>query len=507
METDPSDEENDNTRSPSEDYPAQRESLGTLGEPRTGQQHQPAPTNHLQPPPPAAGPSPEQPSSSAPPRAQLPSAGDRAAGYSAGGGHWPPPQPRGPPMFPPPRGRQVMSHPIILSRSGTPGTSPPAQQPLSHMPLYTLPSRPLRANELQNEAEEDPGSSAPLLRVRRTLPPPGLPPPHPLRPPMPMRLQEGPWRAFAGPRIAARPLRPLHQRTDTAPYDAPAPSRMRHNPYASAPLPAASLPPRAVMPPAAYHPMPRQRGGGVPGRPYAPPPPWMDPRAPPPQRAMYGLGRMPPMAAPLPQQAPAAFPGARHPLHPHARPLSGVHQEPREAASTAAVAPTVESAMQPPAATFIEQSVGSPSGGALDAPGGFGGEGDASGKTSDPNAFPHPDHPHIEVTVAVRVPRATSDASGGSSGAGAGAAGHSTLRTSQLVPEDAQPQSFTQTESRSGYRPGPVRGVFDVPRYLAGRDCIFYNGRWMSRSNFERVGGSKMAKWYRSIRVLPDLEP
>nr|ARO50096.1 RlsA [Yamagishiella unicocca] len=62
-------------------------------------------------------------------------------------------------------------------------------------------------------------------------------------------------------------------------------------------------------------------------------------------------------------------------------------------------------------------------------------------------------------------------------------------------------------EVRSGYTRGPSSGVFDVPRYLAGRDCIHNGSRWMSRSHFEKVGGSTMAKWYRSIRVLPDLEP
>nr|AXS68443.1 RegA [Volvox obversus] len=65
----------------------------------------------------------------------------------------------------------------------------------------------------------------------------------------------------------------------------------------------------------------------------------------------------------------------------------------------------------------------------------------------------------------------------------------------------------TEEEARSGYMRGHACGVFDVPRYLAGRDCIHNGSKWMSRSQFEKLGGSKMAKWYRSIRVLPDLEP
>ncbi|EFJ47633.1 RegA-like protein RlsB [Volvox carteri f. nagariensis] len=84
----------------------------------------------------------------------------------------------------------------------------------------------------------------------------------------------------------------------------------------------------------------------------------------------------------------------------------------------------------------------------------------------------------IDVTVAVR----TSSASGGRRGR-------------------------EEVVSRGSAVRGQPVGKFDVPRYIAGRDCIFFNGRWMSRSHFEKVGGSRMAKWYRSIRVLPDLEP
>nr|AIF73526.1 RlsC [Volvox ferrisii] len=56
-----------------------------------------------------------------------------------------------------------------------------------------------------------------------------------------------------------------------------------------------------------------------------------------------------------------------------------------------------------------------------------------------------------------------------------------------------------------GMQEEPLMGVFDVKRYLEGRDCILVSpGYWMSRSQFEKKGGSKMAKWYRSIHVLPD---
>nr|ALD82613.1 rlsO [Pandorina morum] len=90
----------------------------------------------------------------------------------------------------------------------------------------------------------------------------------------------------------------------------------------------------------------------------------------------------------------------------------------------------------------------------------------------------------IEVTVAVRAPG-----------------------TGLSRPRGGAVQQPGMVVTRSCYVRGPVCGRFDVGRYLADRDCIMYEGSWMSRSNFEKLGGSKMAKWYRSIRVLPDLEP
>eukprot|EP00198_Chlamydomonas_reinhardtii_P002197 XP_001691533.1 RegA/RlsA-like protein [Chlamydomonas reinhardtii] len=58
-----------------------------------------------------------------------------------------------------------------------------------------------------------------------------------------------------------------------------------------------------------------------------------------------------------------------------------------------------------------------------------------------------------------------------------------------------------------GYVKGHAVGLFQPQLYLARMDCIRYKGINVSRSNFEKVGGSNMAKWYRSIRVMPDLEP
>nr|AIF73523.1 RegA [Volvox ferrisii] len=58
---------------------------------------------------------------------------------------------------------------------------------------------------------------------------------------------------------------------------------------------------------------------------------------------------------------------------------------------------------------------------------------------------------------------------------------------------------------KTGYVKGPICGVFDLKRYLAETSCIKYKGEYVSRSAFEKEGKSKMAKWYRSIRALPDL--
>nr|ARO50071.1 RlsG [Yamagishiella unicocca] len=52
-----------------------------------------------------------------------------------------------------------------------------------------------------------------------------------------------------------------------------------------------------------------------------------------------------------------------------------------------------------------------------------------------------------------------------------------------------------------------VYGIFHPDRYLNGEDCIDYQGNFITRSKFERLGGSLMAKWHRSIRVVTTDEP
>ncbi len=44
-------------------------------------------------------------------------------------------------------------------------------------------------------------------------------------------------------------------------------------------------------------------------------------------------------------------------------------------------------------------------------------------------------------------------------------------------------------------------GVFCVERYLADNDCIWHEGKWYSRSAFEKASGSHTARWHCSIKV------
>ncbi|PNH09782.1 hypothetical protein TSOC_003568 [Tetrabaena socialis] len=58
-----------------------------------------------------------------------------------------------------------------------------------------------------------------------------------------------------------------------------------------------------------------------------------------------------------------------------------------------------------------------------------------------------------------------------------------------------------------GAAPAATYGKFHVDRYLQGDECVEYQGAFVTRSAFEKLGGSLQAKWYRSIRVLRNDEP
>nr|ARO50068.1 RlsE [Yamagishiella unicocca] len=64
-----------------------------------------------------------------------------------------------------------------------------------------------------------------------------------------------------------------------------------------------------------------------------------------------------------------------------------------------------------------------------------------------------------------------------------------------------------QRDAEGGEDRPTVYGVFHPSRYMSGVDCILADGVFVSRSKFEKLGGSLMAKWYRSIRVIDTAEP
>ena len=93
------------------------------------------------------------------------------------------------------------------------------------------------------------------------------------------------------------------------------------------------------------------------------------------------------------------------------------------------------------------------------------------------------DYTDDEAVGANRRRGASADAGSGGGGVGPDA---ETLAAAQKAAEAAG---------------GKVVGVFHMKPYMEGGKCIEYDGELISRSAFERVGGSTMAKWYRSIKV------
>nr|ARO50100.1 RlsC [Yamagishiella unicocca] len=388
---------------------------------------------------PGAPPPDWQPSQTAPDHQPPP----RAAGTGYGGV---PPSARAEGVSPTLRGPPLAFHPILLPRPGALGSAPPAHRHLYQQPLHPLPFAYTDAGEL---GDIEPGRYTPGLH-HRSGPEAGPPPAHAS---FTARRPEGPWRAFPGPRLVVRPVRPMHPRPEgaaaNAALDAAAPPGAAPPPLVYL-IPSYGAPPRTapgVATPALG--VVRHRSG-LQGHPAGAA--WgLDPRA-----AAHG----PPYGLPPLQPQPA-----QHLQHPE----YGQHQHPLRPVTEPGAAGPLRRA----SAAAGEQS--GDSRGAAE-----GGEQEGSPASPSELSPATGTQERIEVTVAVRV------AAGGR----------------------RQPRGGdAAAESRAGYTRGPVSGVFDVPRYLAGRDCIHNSGRWMSRSNFERVGGSKMAKWYRSIRVLPDLEP
>ncbi|GIL81423.1 hypothetical protein Vretimale_1031 [Volvox reticuliferus] len=98
---------------------------------------------------------------------------------------------------------------------------------------------------------------------------------------------------------------------------------------------------------------------------------------------------------------------------------------------------------------------------------------------------------------------------GGSSG-GEGDDGNATTATANKIwkPEDLPAPvavlvtGLSREVGEDGRRRRvTVHGLFHADRYLANQDCIYYENKFISRSAFEKAGGSTTAKWHCSIKV------
>ncbi|GIL60889.1 hypothetical protein Vafri_15714 [Volvox africanus] len=115
------------------------------------------------------------------------------------------------------------------------------------------------------------------------------------------------------------------------------------------------------------------------------------------------------------------------------------------------------------------------------------------------------------VRVTVSGGGSTRSAAEGGSRRGGGRSGGGGRRGSDGggISDDDEDDSTAGRGSQGGGSKGvggggSVQGIFHVKPYLEGRKCIDHGGEMVSRSAFERAGGSMMAKWYRSIKVLPE---
>ncbi|KAG2487106.1 hypothetical protein HYH03_014219 [Edaphochlamys debaryana] len=134
--------------------------------------------------------------------------------------------------------------------------------------------------------------------------------------------------------------------------------------------------------------------------------------------------------------------------------------------------------------------IGSPSGGA--------GHGAATAPALDRSALPASLPPPVRVTVAggIGLARIAQHEVAG----GGGGHGHDATSASCVVGAEGDADGGAAAAAVGGR----VVGRFVPAAYLEGGKCIEFRGQLVSRSAFERAGGSAMAKWHRSIKVLPD---
>eukprot|EP00198_Chlamydomonas_reinhardtii_P005417 XP_001694753.1 hypothetical protein CHLREDRAFT_196800 [Chlamydomonas reinhardtii] len=106
-----------------------------------------------------------------------------------------------------------------------------------------------------------------------------------------------------------------------------------------------------------------------------------------------------------------------------------------------------------------------------------------------------------------REKRARATRSGSSSGGGGAVAGGGGAEGQFNSDTDAALARMALPALLATVPAGNVVGLFHPDRYLKGGDCIACGMGMVSRSRFEKIGGSPMAKWYRSIRVVGSDEP
>ncbi len=101
-----------------------------------------------------------------------------------------------------------------------------------------------------------------------------------------------------------------------------------------------------------------------------------------------------------------------------------------------------------------------------------------------------------------RTPNRDGDDSG-SGDEGDGGSPRQQWRPEELPPPfDVYVTGLGRQVDEQGKRiPVTVEGLFHCDRYLANQDCIWWNNQFVSRSRFEKEGGSNTAKWHCSIKV------
>ncbi|GLI61004.1 hypothetical protein VaNZ11_003265 [Volvox africanus] len=123
---------------------------------------------------------------------------------------------------------------------------------------------------------------------------------------------------------------------------------------------------------------------------------------------------------------------------------------------------------------------------------------------------PPPTASHLKAVGSAGASVTAEDDCGGSSGGEGDEGGNATTTTADKTwsaeeipgPVAVLVTGFSREVGEDGRRRRiTVQGVFHADRYLANQDCIQYENKFISRSAFEKAGGSTTAKWHCSIKI------